>query len=149
MHEKIKKLIKGHEGCKNEIYTDSLGILTCGVGHALLPGSTVPSSVISIFFQEDLAQAERDFYGLIMKGILPENLSDVRHAVIIDMLFNLGRPRFLTFRNFLSALGKSDWQKAKTEMLDSKWARQVGGRARTLAKMMGSDQWPAEKQEDA
>jgi lysozyme len=52
------------------------------------------------------------------------------------MGFNLGISRLLHFRRMLSALEQGDYQKAAVEMLDSKWARQVGKRATHLNHMM-------------
>ena len=48
------------------------------------------------------------------------------------MCFNLGYPRLSGFKNFLGALKNEDWEIAAIEMLDSKWAGQVGPRATRL-----------------
>ncbi|WP_346839811.1 glycoside hydrolase family protein [Microbulbifer sp. SAOS-129_SWC] len=63
-------------------------------------------------------------------------LSGVRQRVIANMVFNLGLGRFLGFRKMLAALEVCDWAEAAAQMLDSKWARQVGARAERLAEMM-------------
>ena len=36
------------------------------------------------------------------------------------------------------AVNKGDWQEAKIQMLDSKWAKQVPNRANRLSERMGS-----------
>ena len=54
------------------------------------------------------------------------------------MMFKMGRPRLSQFKLFLMALEAADYEMAAAEMLDSKWADQVKGRAETLAKMMAS-----------
>ena len=54
------------------------------------------------------------------------------------MMFNMGRPRLSQFKMFLAALQAGDYEMASTEMLDSKWASQVKGRATTLADMMST-----------
>ena len=54
----------------------------------------------------------------------------------MDMLFNLGLSRLSGFKRMFRALRKGDYDTASKEMLDSKWARQVGPRAKRLAKMM-------------
>ena len=58
-----------------------------------------------------------------------KNLSEERQLVMANMCFNLGVTRLLKFKNFLAAMEKEDWDKAAVEMLDSRWAIQVGPRA--------------------
>jgi lysozyme len=52
------------------------------------------------------------------------------------MCFNLGYPRFSGFKRFLAAMGTSQWDTAAEEMMDSKWATQVGDRAERLKQMV-------------
>jgi lysozyme len=63
-------------------------------------------------------------------------LDEVRRDVLIDMCFNLGIGRLLGFRNMLDACRRESWLEAANEMMNSKWARQVGNRAQELAEMM-------------
>jgi len=42
------------------------------------------------------------------------------------------------------AITEHDYKQASIEMLDSKWARQVGKRAERLSDMMESGDWPDE-----
>ena len=48
------------------------------------------------------------------------------------MGFNLGLTRLLKFKKFLAALEKKDYETAAIEMMDSRWAVQVKGRANRL-----------------
>ena len=52
---------------------------------------------------------------------------------LIEMCYNMGMPRLEKFERMLSALKANDWESAAAEALNSKWAAQVGERARTLA----------------
>jgi lysozyme len=52
------------------------------------------------------------------------------------MMFNMGAPAFSKFKNFWAALKSNDYATASVEMMDSKWAEQVKGRAVTLSEMM-------------
>ena len=56
---------------------------------------------------------------------LPEDLQ----RVMANMCFNLGITRLLKFKKFLAAMEENKWDKAAVEMLDSRWAIQVGPRA--------------------
>lgn len=65
-----------------------------------------------------------------------KKLDDERQAVMANMSFNLGISRLLGFREFLTQAQLGNWGGAAMEMLDSLWARQVGGRATRLANIM-------------
>jgi lysozyme len=52
------------------------------------------------------------------------------------MAFNLGIPRLKLFKNMWSAIHRKDYERASVEMLDSKWAEQVKGRATRLSDIM-------------
>jgi lysozyme len=52
------------------------------------------------------------------------------------MCFNLGHPRLSKFKNFIHAMQVSNWELAAEEMMDSKWATQVGDRAKRLRDRM-------------
>lgn len=132
--------LRRDEGVRYRPYKDSVGILTVGVGHnlAVRPihiGWTYPLSDAQVnqLLAEDLAEvfAELDSH-------LPwwRSLSYPRQRVLANMSFNLGTASLLTFANTLAAIKAGDWQKASNGMLKSKWAGQVGDRAKRLAAMM-------------
>jgi lysozyme len=68
-------------------------------------------------------------------------LDPVRQMVVVDMLFNLGRVRFGTFKKFQAALALKDYTLAAHEMKDSRWYDQVGRRAVKLQKAMLTGIW--------
>jgi len=63
-------------------------------------------------------------------------LDGVRQRVLANMCFNLGYPRLSKFVKFIAAMQKGDWKTAGEEMMDSKWATQVGDRAVRLQQMV-------------
>ena len=65
-----------------------------------------------------------------------EALSDVRQACLINMAFNLGLPTLKKFEKFRQALEDGDMTEASAQMLDSRWAKQVGQRANRLAQLI-------------
>ena len=117
-------------------YEDSTGHITIGVGRNL---STVGLSddEIDLLLENDIARA------LHGAETLPywDQLDPVRQLVVADMIFNLGLPRFEGFVRANRALRLGDYDEAADEMLDSRWARQVGRRANKLAKAMRSGEW--------
>jgi len=135
MDDRIKNLIKKHESFRPYVYYCSQGYPTGGYGHAFLDRSPISHAVASILFEEDFARVTNDYDKLKI------SLDPVRRAVLYDMLFNLGLSRLRRFKKMLRALRAGNYVKAAAEILDSEYARQVGGRAKTLAKMMETGQW--------
>jgi lysozyme len=60
---------------------------------------------------------------------------------LVDMGFNLGVPRLMKFKRMWEAIEREDFEWAASEMLNSRWANQVGGRADRLAKVMEDGDW--------
>jgi lysozyme len=70
--------------------------------------------------------------------------NDCRQNVLVEMCFNMGINRMLRFKKMLAALQKNDYATAADEMLNSKWATQVGNRAQTMAQMMRTGKFKTE-----
>lgn len=134
MSETLRDMIKRHEGYRERVYLDSLGFPTVGYGHCLSPGSCITGQIAELLLDMDLAEVELDFAKLSFAR--RSALNPARTMVIKDMLFNLGFPRVLQFRAMWDAIERGDFEAAAKEMLDSKWARQVGARATELAAIM-------------
>ena len=144
-----------HEGKRNEVYEDSEGIATIGIGFNLeepsnrkkaeslglsvkdmLSGKKVLSEKeIKMLFNESLKQSIDDANKFLPRaGSHPEAVQ----KVLVDMSFNLGLTRLNKFKNMKKALLARDYKKAANEMIDSKWYGQVGDRSKRLVKMMRS-----------
>ena len=143
--EKCKADIKRHEGEVLEIYEDSLGYKTLGVGHLCQPedpeydwegGTSVTQEVVDMYYEDDFNKhlkeaihvfgTEKEFYKL------PE---EIQH-VLVNMCFNLGGTRLSKFRNMLKACRNHDWKEMAVQMEDSRWYRQVGRRSIELQKIV-------------
>ena len=133
MNELIKTMLVKDEGLRLKPYRDTEGKLTIGVGRNL---SDVGISIDEAYYllANDVKRAEAEAKEIFAD--VWDELDDVRKAVIVNMLFNLGKTSFLTFRKFIAAVKAGDWQRAHKEMLNSRWARQVKSRAERLASMM-------------
>ncbi len=133
--DKLVAELSRDEGRVPHAYKDSEGYLTIGVGHLIdkNKGGRLPEFIIDLLLEYDI-----DAKVSQIKNALPwaENLSDARQRVIINMVFNLGITGFQKFHNTIAAIKAEDWDVAAAEMLNSKWARQVGPRAERLAQMM-------------
>ena len=124
--------LKLHEGVEHKPYIDTVGKMTIGVGRNLTDRGVSNATIEQMLMEDiELVQDELD-------QMFPDwcKLNDKRQRVLVDMCFNLGRPRFMTFVRFWAALRASQYDEAAKEMRDSRWYRQVGQRGETLAKMM-------------
>ena len=134
--DEVAEMTKSFEGgYADEVYLDSEGVPTGGYGHAFLVGSKIPLVVANALFRMDFITAVEDYQTLNL------DLDNVRRAVVIDMLYNMGLTNFLTFQEFLKCARSEDWNGAAKEMLNSKWAGQVKTRAVKLAKMMRTGEY--------
>ena len=113
------------------MYKDTEGYTTIGYGLNLDAGM---DEELAAFICEFLAN--RIDRQLVAEFVWYRNLTQRRKDVIINMVFNLGLDGFKLFRKTIFKLNKGDFEGAAVEMLNSKWATQVGLRARFLAEQM-------------
>ena len=135
MNRLTKQLIRD-EGLKLAPYRDTVGKLTIGVGRNLDDNGITEAEAIHML-QNDIAVSERELsrYPWFMQ------LDPIRRDAIVNMHFNLGLPRLLTFRNMIAALDGGNYTKAANEALDSKWANQVGERAIRVARQIKTGEY--------
>lgn len=132
------ELIKKHEGLRLRPYTCSAGKITIGYGRNI-EDNGISEEEAELMLCNDVSSIESE---LKNKFYWFSNLSEVRKSAITNMAFNLGMPTFKKFKNTISAIESQDWDQAANEMLNSKWALQVKGRATELAKMVRTNEWP-------
>lgn len=126
----ILKLLIKHEDIRLTPYKDSEGILTIGVGRNLERGISIEEALYLL--DNDLEWVIRALKGYDWW----KDLNGARKVALMDMMFNLGAKRFAAFRNMIKELRYGDYGTASKEMLDSKWAKEVGNRATEDAKIM-------------
>lgn len=124
--------LKTDEGVRSHLYKDSVGVWTIGVGRNL-QSTGLRQSEINYLLTNDIQTAMQDCQAVCANF---EALTENRQRVLVNMAFNLGRSRLEKFRMTLAAIEAEDWATAATEMMDSRWAKQVGARAVRLAEMM-------------
>lgn len=130
--EKLIDLIIYHEGLELKPYKCTAGHLTIGIGRNL-DDRGITEDEARFLCQNDVDIVEQE---LARKFPFIVGFGDVRTRVLLDMAFNLGVPRLSAFSNMWAALEEGDYKQAAVEMLDSRWARQVGRRATNLSQMM-------------
>ncbi len=132
MAESLEQTLIRHEGLRLLPYTDSVGKLTIGVGRNLTDnGISEPEAMLLL--ANDIAMAREE-----LERTFPfvRSLNPVRRNVLVNMVFNMGLPTFSGFRKMLRAVEQQQFTRAAREMLNSRWASQVNGRALELAQLM-------------
>lgn len=108
-----------------------IGNVTVGVGRDLnTHGLTLPEALA--WEASDAGEA----YDSLAKMSWFQPLDMDRKRVLVEMAFNIGAQGVAQFSMMIGALRREDWAEAATEMLASRWAKQVGGRANRLAEIM-------------
>jgi lysozyme len=113
-------------------YHCTSGKLTIGWGHNLQDNGIKPK-IAEMLLDDDIADATRELF-IVLPWL--EAVDPVRQSVLINMAFNMGVPKLVGFAKMLAALRARKFETAAIEMLDSRWAEQVGDRALRLAEQM-------------
>lgn len=131
----LREMLKQHEGLSLFPYRCPAGALTIGYGHNI-DENGISIQAAELILDDDIDVARRVVTGMLGKDGWKAKLSQNRVNVLVDMAFNLGAAKLPRFKNMISAMQIGNWDTAANEMLDSKWAQQVGRRAINLARMM-------------
>lgn len=125
------------EGRRKKPYTDTVGKLSIGVGRNL-DDRGLRDDEIDLMLANDVAEAIGDCRRMFRNF---DSLNEVRQEVLVNMMFNMGYTKLAGFKKMIAAVLSSDWARAAQQMLDSKWADQVGERADRLAAAMRKGAW--------
>lgn len=134
---KLQRLLIKQEGKMNYPYEDTTGHISIGVGRNLTDRGLSDSEVLMLL-NNDLAISVTE-----LTTAFPwfAELNEARQDALISMHYNLGLPRMSKFRKTLKLLEDGEFQAAALEMLDSRWADQVGQRAKDLSKMIATGEY--------
>jgi lysozyme len=146
--ERVQKQLELDEGVEHRIYLDHLGYPTFGIGHLITkndpefgdePGTPITPERVATAFKADLAIAENECRVLYKFW---EELPEEAQEILVNMMFNLGRPRLAKFKKMNLALEMGDWKEAALEGRDSRWYNQVGNRAeRLMVRLENVESW--------
>jgi GH24 family phage-related lysozyme (muramidase) len=150
----LRNTIRNNEGTRHTTYKDKLNNLTVGVGFSLTRSDVaekleeagidatallrdnlpLTTEQVDNLFDLSLADALTD-----VRKVIPDfdNLTASRQNALADMMFQLGEPRFRTFKRMINAVNQKNWPRAIKELLDSRLAlEQTPGRAKRNASKM-------------
>jgi lysozyme len=128
----LKQQLIRHEGLELLPYKCTAGKLTIGVGRNIEDRG--------ISYDEAMFLLENDLilYTAELEKSFPvvKDLNDVRVLTLLNMAFNLGITKLRQFKMMWAAIEDNDFEAASQEMLNSKWARDVGNRSLELSEQM-------------
>ena len=136
--------LKIDEGFRNKAYHCTEGRLTIGYGYNLDANClNLPKPMLDNYVAHGMLEEEASM--LLLRCVNDcvmqcehnfdwwSKLNKTRQDAITNMVFNIGIGKFLGFKNTIYALSSGDWACASKELLNSKWAAQVGARAQRIA----------------
>ena len=143
--DELKARIRDHEGCRDEVYLDSLGKATIAIGHLVQPhekerfkpGVKISADEIEDLFLIDLNRAcagAEQLIGELYRG--NTRLPQIIEHVIVEMVFQLGKTGVSKFRKFWKALSDGNKKEAAAQMIDSRWHVQTPIRCKELASLV-------------
>lgn len=129
----IKQLII-HEGLKLEPYQCTAGKLTIGVGRNL-DDVGITKEEATYMLENDMARVAGQCWANFEWFA---DLSPVRKEAIINLVFNMGLSKFKQFKKTIAHIEAGDFDLAGAELLNSRYADQVGQRAVDVANQLES-----------
>lgn len=129
--DEMLKWLKGHEGYRAFPFLDSTGHVTVGYGRNI-DDVGISINEAEFLLHNDFIRARAGLEKFDWFNIQPDNVQDA----LVNMCFNMGIKKLLTFNKMITAIINQDYTKAAMEALNSKWATQVGTRATDVALMI-------------
>ena len=134
---KLIEQLKIHEGMKLKPYLCTSKKLTIGIGRNL-DDVGISKEEAEMLLKNDIYEATNQ---LLNAFPWMATFSDVRISAMINFTFNVGIGTVRKFSNTIEYLKNEDWEAAADEMMDSKWAEQVGDRAIQITEQIRTGKW--------
>jgi lysozyme len=128
MISKLEEMLIRHEGKRSLPYECSAGKISVGVGRNL-EDNPLTDDEIMYLLRNDITRSENE----LNRYSWFRMMDDARRDACINLVFNLGLTRFRQFKRMIKAFEDRDYERAADELLDSKYAFQVGQRAKELS----------------
>jgi len=128
---KLISMLKRHEGRRLKPYLCTADKLTIGYGRNLDDNGISEDEALYLLQNDiDACYSELNVFNWF------QELDQVRQEALVDMRFNLGLPRFLSFKKMIARLIAKEYSQAAEEIINSLYAKQVGDRANEIAYMI-------------
>ena len=124
-----RQFLKKHEGFRSLVYLDTVNKRTIGYGRNL-DDKGITEDEADYLLDNDIVECLKDLSSFLACW---NSLSDYQQAALIDFRFNLGHTGFRKFKKAIAALEAGDYKEAAAQIMDSRYASQVGRRAEDIA----------------
>lgn len=132
----LERVLIVDEGKKHQPYKDSRGFWTIGVGHFIgknLESLELSERIVMMMLEEDIAKATNIVIRIFGLSTW-DSWGAARRDAVTCLVFSMGegdeRRGFLSFRNTIRAIREGKWEEAASNLLDSKWAKDVDPKQR-------------------
>lgn len=156
-NEAIQRMIID-EGLRLQPYKCSAGKLTIGIGRNL-ESNPLTAEEIKFLGRRDLSAGitRHEAYYLLRNDLKRTEadcrrrigffyrLDDKRQFALVNMAFNMGIDGLCGFKKMLGYMGTGNYREAAAECLNSKYAKEVGDRAKRIAKIIETGNFIYEK----
>lgn len=149
----ISAWVTKHEGYRCVVYIDTRGRRTIAIGFNLDdPGAAAVCKIFGLDLEAllagkatvalPLAEAIEEYFikqaRLAALRHIPgfDTLPDNVQAVVIDMLYEMGEPKFAGFHDTIAAINRGDYKGAASQMKQSAWYGEVPTRAQEDCQLM-------------
>ena len=129
--------LRRDEGLQLFPYLDTVGKTTNGIGRNLTDKG-ITAEEAEMLLGNDV-EAIQNALGAKLPWF--RGLSDARQGALINIGFNVGVVGLLGFTKTLDFMSQSNWDAAADEILNSKWASQVGDRAKRISNQIRTGAW--------
>ena len=126
VYRDLTERVKKHEGFRERVYLDSLGVGTIGYGFTYLKQDECDK-----ILDNRLRAATQLIEGYLSNEEI--SLDDFRIGILVEMTFQLGFKGVLGFKKMWRALREMDYSAAASEMKQSRWFKQTPVRSGELA----------------
>jgi lysozyme len=135
--QQILEQLEKHEGLELKPYRCTSEKLTIGIGRNL-EDVGISKEEAYLLLENDVKNVDQQ-----IKTYMPwaTFLNPARYAALINFVFNVGIGTALKFENAMAALKASDFGTAAEELLNSRWAKQVGKRSTEISEQIRTGEW--------
>lgn len=137
----IVETLQRDEGLRLKLYRDTRGNWLIGYGRNLA-GRGISRDEAMLLLQNDILACQGDLDKHLRWW---RRLSDLRQMAMLSLCYNLGIYGLKEFEIALKAMESGRYRDAARQFMNSKWARQVGDRARRITHIIEHDMPPKDR----
>ena len=130
--QRLGKQLVIHEGLRLKPYRCSSNKLTIGIGRNIEDVGITEEEAM-VLLSNDIDRAYNECYANFTWF---SGLSELQQEAMVNLIFNMGMSTFKKFKKTIQHMENGDYELAAAELLNSRYARQVGQRAIEVANQL-------------